>query len=359
MNMKTFEVAAKKSKRKNRVKTILLSIVTGFLLLVVAWKGLAWITSRNANEVREYHQTMTEISYPNVSYINWSFIADSEFTGTYYADQVKDIAGITVPFEDFEEHYGLYRGYGRNQHLNLYKSSDSKGGYTHGNSYKVPLFYNTNRHYQQMGNIVTQDISLLSQMPNRVVEMAVTFDKSYTFDEIQAMIPSNLNINWYWIGSNSSYDTSELKLNAQIGFQPNLAQLETYEEMKKQEKPANLSKEEAQKAYEDYQKKLADLTPSQGFRNSYTFFQAHLEKALANHWLGYSVGADGKDYDLTTDVKDYLKKNQDGKTATFAGVILTGKAEDFTQLEKSSWIFASNIGQDVEVKPYHHLNAHR
>lgn len=358
MTMKTFEVVTKKSKRRNLLKTIGMSLLTCVGFTMMTWKGLAWLTARHANELREYHQTMMEISYPNVSYINWSFIADSEFTGTYYADQVKDIAGITVPFEDFQGVYGLSQGYEAGQALNAYLSSDEKAGYTHGSSYKIPLFYNIHRNVHQMGGVLTQDIAALSQMPNRAVEMAVTFDKPYTFDEIQTLIPTNLKINWYWIGTETLHDTRCLKLDAQIGFQPNLTEPETYEEMKQQKKPEQRSAEESKKANEAYQKKLAELTPSQGFRNSYTFFQAHLQEALSKNWLRYtSIERAGEEFDLTKDVEEYLKKNPDGKTAKFAGVILTGRAEDFAPLEKASWIFASNIGQDVEIKPYHQLSS--
>lgn len=34
---------------------------------------------------------------------------------------------------------------------------------------------------------------------------------------------------------------------------------------------------------------------------------------------------------------------------------MTGRSENFKELEKVDWIYASNIGETVEIKPYHQL----
>nr|WP_105138953.1 MULTISPECIES: anti sigma factor C-terminal domain-containing protein [Streptococcus] len=40
----------------------------------------------------------------------------------------------------------------------------------------------------------------------------------------------------------------------------------------------------------------------------------------------------------------------------FAGIILTGKAEDFAQLEGKDWIYASSIGASIPIQPYYQLH---
>ena len=69
-------------------------------------------------------------------------------------------------------------------------------------------------------------------------------------------------------------------------------------------------------------------------------------------------------YNMYNDVDAYLKKfgqldirepeNRD--QLTFSGVILTGKAENFTQLEGKEWIYASSIGASVPNQPYYKLD---
>lgn len=40
----------------------------------------------------------------------------------------------------------------------------------------------------------------------------------------------------------------------------------------------------------------------------------------------------------------------------FAGIILTGKAEDFAQLGGKDWIYASSIGASIPIQPYYQLH---
>ena len=40
----------------------------------------------------------------------------------------------------------------------------------------------------------------------------------------------------------------------------------------------------------------------------------------------------------------------------FAGIILTGKAEDFGQLEGKQWVYASSIGASIPMQPYYQLD---
>ena len=64
------------------------------------------------------------------------------------------------------------------------------------------------------------------------------------------------------------------------------------------------------------------------------------------------------------DIKTYLKKfgkldlskKEDLEKLEFSGVILTGKAENFAQLEGKEWIYASSIGASIPNQPYYKLD---
>nr|WP_253896425.1 anti sigma factor C-terminal domain-containing protein [Streptococcus gallolyticus] len=57
-------------------------------------------------------------------------------------------------------------------------------------------------------------------MTGQAVEVAITFDKPYTYQKITEMVPDSLLVNWYWIGTSSTVDTANLALDAQLGFAP-------------------------------------------------------------------------------------------------------------------------------------------
>jgi hypothetical protein len=69
-------------------------------------------------------------------------------------------------------------------------------------------------------------------------------------------------------------------------------------------------------------------------------------------------------YNMYNDVEAYLKKfgqldireaeNRD--QLTFSGVILTGKSENFAQLEGKEWNHASSIGASIQNQPYYKLD---
>lgn len=348
--MKTFELATKKSKRRNLLKSVALSSLGTAVLLAGAYLGLNNLTSSHAWKIVDYYEVKSQINAPNISNVDWSFKPTSQFSGLFKANQVKDVAGILVPFEDFEVAYswsprlGIF---GQSQDSNSYKDANKTSLYTHGQGYKLPLFFNTAYDYSQKGSLMTltQDIALLPQMASQAVEVALTFDKPYTYEEIAERIPDTLKINWYWIGTKSDYDTASLGLEDQLGFSPNFQQTQNYDQMK-----------ETEGDYQAHLKELEKQPKSQRFANSYTVFKANLEQALAKDWLSIKKSeADGTNFDLKEDAAAYLKDNPDGKTAKFAGVILTGRAEDFASLEQAKWIFASNIGLSVEIQPYHQL----
>lgn len=352
--MKTFELATKKSKRKNLLKTSLVATGVTLTSLVLLNMGLEQLTSKNAQALRERYDIMQNISLPNIASKLAYFKPTSHYTGFFHVDQAKDIAGITVPYETLELPYALRpiadhrifpRGHVGNRATALY---------TYGQGHKIPLFYNTKFDHQidKRPMTVTQDIALLPQMEGQAVEMAVTFDKPYTLMEIAELVPDTLTINWYWIGSTSSYDISMITpLGFSGGYFP-----QTYEEVQKELATVNKL---SGKALDDYLASRpipAAVSPEQGLYNSYTHFVGNLKAALNKGMLNdyYSLNEDT--YHLGEDAQAYLAANPDGATAKFAGVILTGRAEDFASLENQPWIFGSNIGQHIEIQPYHILS---
>ena len=285
---------------------------------LIIFLGLRSLTERHAEMVKENYLLRSEIAYPNIDYTTWGFEANSEFTGTFYSHRSKNIDGISVPFEEYQGNYSIFGPMSASQNEGLEERDSNSSNYTHGNLYKVPIFYNVNASAKTVSMELTQDISKATEMTGQAVEVAITFDKPYTYQEITEMVPDNLlvNVNWYWIGTSSTVDTVNLALEAQLGFAPS--------------------------SINDY---AAD------FKN----FKSNLKKAIESGVVDSRYSIEDETLSLEDDAKTYLKNNSNYKTATFSGVILTGRAENFAQLEDKDWIYASNIGQSVTIQPYHTL----
>lgn len=319
-----FEQIAKRSKRKQLLKTTFFAslLVLSFLLLGI--KVLVEITSRNGRRILERYDYLNQVAYPNIHYKNYYFHSWGLFSGEFISNRVKNIDGIEVPFEPMRKGYSITQLTSRDDDSDAYWDSQKTGVYSQGEQLKIPVFYNTRYDYQdkEINPPITQDLMLVNKLPNQAAEVAITFDKPYSYKEIQGFIPENILINWYWIGSKGSFDTTDLSVQDTLGIM----------------------------SFDDG--KLSD----QAFQQ----FRHKLEEGVTSlSWLDstYGTGNDGKSYGVSIkdDAKNYLKHNKTLQKAKFSGIIVSGRTENLAQLAHHKWIFASNIGQSVKIQPYHKL----
>lgn len=333
--MKTFELVAKKARRKRLALTLLLSLI---LVMGSLFAGHALLTKRlhaQINQASRYYHNLFAIAYPNIAFYGDEINFGGAFTATYQVNTQKNIAGITLSHEQIGTSLGLWDKHLPRESYRLTTDRLRQATYTSGQGFKSPVFYNTAYPYTPddgRAMIVTQDIRLWSQFPGQALEMAVTFERPYSFEEIAELVPDDLQVNWYWIGTQSKMDTSTFHPAQLLGFAQN-----PY--LVRDGLPVD-------------QKALDSIRQA-----SFQQFRADLEQALEQDWLRFqlTIGGQGT-YRTSKDARAYLKANPDSNKAQFAGVILTGRAEDFASLENQSWIFGSNIGQHIEIQPYHILS---
>ena len=358
--LSNFEKIAQKNKRKNLLKIVSLSTILTLAATAAIFYGLQQKVSSNGKKIQDHYLLMSEIAYPNVDYISWGYRTSSYFSGDFYSNRVKDIDGILVPFEKYNASYSIYMTYDLNQDEGLNLLDGGQSYYTYGNHFKVPIFYNTG--YSGEYNLkVTQDLDFIPKMTGQAVEVAITFDKPYTLAQIDAMVPDNLKLNWIWIGQAPTEVDFGDRLDQQFGFDnySNVALSAEDQAALEKEVDAAMEKDKDADLNAIYEKYQGDSTvdPLVSLQNSYSNFQIQLQKYLD---IGYGfvtiTDADGNEYSAEDYLKDYLEANKDPKTAKFAGIILTGRAENFAQLQNADWIYASNIGQSVQIQPYHKLD---
>ncbi|MFC3927635.1 anti sigma factor C-terminal domain-containing protein [Streptococcus caprae] len=348
---------AKKQKRKNRWRTVLISSLASLTLLVAGTKVLTEITSSHGRQVQDYYQTLSEIAYPNVDYRSSYFEPSSNFSGQFVSDRTKDIDGIQVFYERYIRNYSLTGAvYGNG----MSTTTDQEGmTYTRLSNLKVPIFYNVKHTYDETSenpyDKTAQELSYVKEMTDQAVEVALTFDKAYTIAEIAELVPDNLKVEWYWIGTESTFDTSQLGPSNQLG-------LEIYDQAELSAQQIDQleqidSAEEYSQAYEKLVQENGELTDEKIINNNFTYFKKYAQKALDKGWLELiSIGSEDGTWTADQDLKVFLDKYKTGTEAKFAGIIVTGRAENFAQLEDKDWIFASSIGQSVQIQPYHKLD---
>ena len=329
--METFKIIAKKSRRKRLWKTVVISSFVSLVFLGLLGKGLAELASGNGRDLQKQYEVMSEIAYPNVDYDSLYYNPTSYLSGTLRSDRFKDLDGVMVDYPAYEGNYSLTGSYKNPTSEATYSSTS--GTYTRELRQKYPVFYNLNAKGTKDSNSIPKELASIKEMPNQLVEVALTFDKPYTYKEIQQMIPSNLKINWYWIGSQSEdgENTMALRTDPKTTYGASGTMLNPYPDGKKESEEAK----NEQQTFLDYLKKAdKNLFPSVNGYNTYNDVESYLKK------FGQ------------LDIREAENRDQ----LTFSGVILTGKAENFAQLEEKEWIYASSIGASVPNQPYYKLD---
>ena len=324
--METFEILAKKSRRKRLWKTVAISTFVSLVILGLLGKGLIELASKNGQNLQKQYEIMSEIAYPTVDYDSLYYTQTSYFSGTLRSDRFKDLNGVRVVYPAYEGNYSLTGSYKNPTSEGTYYTKS--GTYTRELRQKYPVFYNVNAKVTKDSNSIPKELASVKEMPDQLVEVAVTFDRPYTYKEIQQMIPNNLKINWYWIGSQSKDGENGMVLSSDpkttYGAGAELLAMD----------PTTSSKE-GQKTFLDYLKEV-DKTffPTVNNYNMYNDIETYLKKFSQ------------------LDIRE--EKNRD--QLTFSGVILTGKSENFAQLEGKEWNYASSIGASIQNQPYYKLD---
>lgn len=296
---------AKKRRRKTFLMTIVFSLLTTLLLFALCFKLLNNMTAKNGQKVYNDYQQLAEIAYPNISYNSLYYFPTGQFSGKVHADRFKDLDGIPVAYSPFEANYSLTGAFNAGA-SDVF--SKNKLLYDRGNLQKIPQFYNTKVKFSKndVKTSPSQDLKYLNQLEDKVIEVAITFDKPYTYKEIKTMLPKNLKQNWLWIGTYTTLDTSQW---------PNQFGTDTGNIHSAINTMFNVSKN----------------SPHIGINN----------------------------VNIYSDLDNYLKDNKhikDVDQLSFAGIILTGKSENFNSLKGEKWIYGSSLGASIDYQSYYQLD---
>lgn len=303
-----FEKLARKTKRKRTITTILISIICAVIIFCGGIFGIEYLSGQHRQQLIEKVGMEIQINSPNVQTKGWSFSKDSLFGGTVIHDSYKNINGYYVKWSNISSKYSwLGADFGGDRSDMIYNQT-SKFDMDEESYQKIAHFYN--RKLTGNNKEPEQQIKELSTMTGYVGELAVTFDRDYTYQEILSLIPDNLMINWYWLGVAGKDD-------------PNLSDEQGYFGIQAEDTDGTLTNEQ----YNEFLRvanKYGNLKENEGTKRSPLLRM------------------------LPTVTKEYKTL----AATKFAGVILTGNTENFAQISNAPWIHASSIGATVQRLPY-------
>ncbi|MER2192629.1 MAG: sigma factor regulator N-terminal domain-containing protein [Solibacillus sp.] len=292
----SLQKALKKAKRKQVLKITLISFLVVLLALPVFYRVGNHFAAKGSTSLHEKLFLLHEISQPNVQINSQVTSNRSMFGGNIVTNRSKNINGYIVPYSTLTSSYGWIRSDIDVNELipSFHWSEKNTYQFDKQTKTKVASFYNPAiENYYHIAN----DLPALAQMDNYVAEVAISFDQPYTYQEIQQMIPDNLNIVWL-------YMTSQM-VEEEYG-------------------PSGVT--------------IYGFDPGDGSEQVYESFRQALKKY------------DARGYNET--IQSFLTGNADWDTAPILGVLLTGQTQNFAVLEQQTFVRGASIGATAEIVPY-------
>lgn len=355
---KDFKKLAKKTKNRKRLISAGISVVATAAVLTGA------VLARNSYVKQAYTMASvrTNITLETMSPNRIGVLSNSSqglFGGSYSLSNFANVDGYPVAVGNWATSYGQnFNGNPQNYSwgadstiFSIINSNIEPAQFSTGQ--KNPTFYTPGQsiYSTTSDGMPPQELKTLTQLPKYLAEVAITFDKPYTYAQIQKMIPYNLLTNWCWLTVNAKKSNSSTS-NMYIGLSTNI---DTYAV------GSPIRDDKGNTIVSDNRNSVGNITAmgTYGLDDElYNDFVDAIKKAntipdLKNLGFGSSdtSGNIVNDYPYQDALKS-VKAHPTLDTAKFSGVILTGRTENFAQLEGKSWIYASSVGATTPVLPY-------
>ncbi|MGD7052365.1 anti sigma factor C-terminal domain-containing protein [Sutcliffiella horikoshii] len=207
------EGIVKKAKRKSVIRNIVISTITlllvGALFIIINTQ----IVNKAHYKAVEANRLLFNISQPNIQ------IGGGEFdygilSGTYTYNKYKLIEDRVVPWGQDIRKFNAIGHNDKNSALSVYdevrvgETKEEYRRYNTTNGQREMLFYHPWFEYTAIHN----DIDLIQNTPNdAVMEVAISFDQSYSVNEVQEFLNLKDNITWYRVNDYNQSDKEQLK----------------------------------------------------------------------------------------------------------------------------------------------------
>jgi len=357
----------KKARRASQVRIVLISIVVVFISLFLLTLLSEYLARNTGNKYLSYERAKLEVLAPNtyigttsismgfltgeLTYTTYALVGNRPvYTGTYHRkysifpisflshqNYQNPINSPRITLDD-EKTWKKYRAYNQaasNQGLRPLSGYPAYNEYNYLGQKEIP-FYHPDLDYK----IYPSELYDLQRIPaNKLVEAGLSFDKSYSINEITKRIPAGITLNWMWV---DTFSDQELSLNKQGNPNGKNKRVEYYVprpytigdvfgiNLGGSSLTSTISQDELPEATAG--SFLAVVNASVNKQNPYYPFSEYYRSRfiVAHHYL--SGG----------------KKEATLKDIRIIGVIVSGSPQQLEQLESSSFIKASALGLVVD-----------
>ena len=192
--------ALHRAKRRQLIKTTVISIITAVIVAVLGIWGISRLTMRQSGhlyaELENYH-TLKE---PNIARASELLNNNTLIGGTIVTQEYKDLDGYIVKWQRLTSGYTSLRhtldqtltATGSIINAHGQASTGSTQAFNADSGHKVALFYTATHKLPNEA----------AELPaGEVAEVALTFKRSYTYAELRKLLPQNVNLTWGYVFS--------------------------------------------------------------------------------------------------------------------------------------------------------------
>jgi hypothetical protein len=356
-NTDKFEELVKKSKKDKKKKSVLmvvLSVILSLVLVFAIFFGVFMVNDLHFYENAKYLETKVRFMSPNLQTTYSGQANTGLYSGRNTTAVQKDVNGYLLDWGYMTGEYSIASQLGEVNDYNL-------GGQSYPEGHEMQ-FFNPNTTYKAItqeiqekalaeenytvkkgkggskrtifhGNLYQEvtlpnDLADVVKTSNRVIEVGISFDKPYTYKEVQKMLPDNLNQAWYWVSEGVQKTKSIQHLHVEHLDDEIFAPTVTFGY-------SNVS---------DF--KYGDLRLGEYWKGN-----KGLEQVFNALQKKYAVKMDKEEQTILSDIlaNNHLKNKTN---MLLNGIVLTGRSENFKQLEGQSWVRAASAGASAEMVPY-------
>lgn len=213
----TFTNTIKKAKTYSIIRTTIVSfmifIIVSFIVLILNSTMLNTMSNNKTQDLRNWFN----VAMPN-AYIGNIQVDDRIMVGQIDYVRYRFLGSKPISDGSYKEGYTympLINGiYGEMGHYLFESSGESEKELQQMTKYnkvgkRVMKFYRPSIKYESYIN----DLENLNEIAsNKLMEISLSFDKSYSIDQVKTMIPSETALNWYWVDTfniSNNYESTE------------------------------------------------------------------------------------------------------------------------------------------------------
>ncbi|MGG1664256.1 anti sigma factor C-terminal domain-containing protein [Brevibacillus sp. NRS-1366] len=299
-----------KARTTSIIRNIIISTIVSIIVLIGGNIGNSLIANLRGWDAFKPIEWNAKITGPNV-YLARPTFQYGFLGGTLNYKTFKVIENRVIPWDDPRFEFNVFKGQatrlvGGGSGIQVIEEDQLSRFYNESNGKREMLFYHPSLPFQQYVN----DVALLDQVnDDKYIEMGLSFDKGYTLDQVNEMLPKTVHPTWYWANSFLSHDLEILK---------------------EVQEPLRAASIYGFHAYRDRLNPLMKTTEEQFFQD--------VQRVASSKNIHYSEPAQ----------KVYQAIAENQKKGLIIGVVVTGTKDQLKSLKGLPFIKAATLGATVD-----------